>query len=368
MIDPPRDEARDAVARAKRAGIRPIMITGDHPKTAAVIAQELGHRERRRGRSPAPSSRRCRTTRCDDTVGDRCPSTRASIPNTSCGSCRRCSAAGAVVAMTGDGVNDAPALKTADIGVAMGITGTDVVEAGGRHGARRRQLRDDRRRRRGRPLDLLEHPEVPALPVVVEHRRGDDDVLRRAAGETRSASSRRRHAVVLPLLATQLLWINLVTDGAPALALGVDPPDARPDAASRRDPPRERVDHRARCGAASSSSAPSWRSARCTCSTPSLPGGFVEGGGQPAVRADDGVHDADAVSAVQRVQRAVGRAQRVPRPVHEPVALGWRSDSPSLHVAVIYAPFLQRAFSTRSLTLARLGGVYDCREHRALGA
>ena len=236
MIDPPRAEAKEAVARAKRAGIRPMMITGDHPRTAAVIARELGIATDGRAVTGAELEKLS-----DEALGAhgraRCRSTRASIPSTSCGSSRRCSATGAVVAMTGDGVNDAPALKTADIGIAMGITGTDVSKEAADMVLADDNFAIDRRRGRGRPRDLRQHPQVPALPAVVEHRRGDDDVLRRAAGRTHRPGRRRATAVVLPLLATQILWINLVTDGAPALALGVDPADdglMRPAAAPAR--------------------------------------------------------------------------------------------------------------------------------------
>ena len=125
MIDPPRDEAKDAVARAKAAGIRPLMITGDHPRTAAVIALELGIADRRprrhRRRARAAVGRRTGARRSRDV------SVYARVnPEHKLRIVEALQRHGAVVAMTGDGVNDAPALKTADIGIAMGITGTDV--------------------------------------------------------------------------------------------------------------------------------------------------------------------------------------------------------------------------------------------------
>ena len=179
IIDPPRAEARDAVARARQAGIRPIMITGDHPRTASVIARELGISIDGRTTTGAELEKlsadaRARQPRCPCTRG----STRAQLRIVD--ALKR---SGAVVAMTGDGVNDAPALKKADIGVAMGITGTDVSKE-----AADMVLSDDNFAsivaavEEGR--DFREHPQVPAISPLVEHRRGDDHVPWRPARQT----------------------------------------------------------------------------------------------------------------------------------------------------------------------------------------
>ena len=224
MIDPPRPEAMQAVARAKAAGIRPIMITGDHPVTAAVIAAELGIAGNARAVSGAEigkmSDDELRRTVQEVSVYARVnPGHKLRIV-------KALQQHGAIVAMTGDGVNDAPALKTADIGVAMGVTGTDVSKQ-----AADIVLADDNFASivaavaEGRAIfsnirKFLRYLLSSNIGEVMTMFFGVllADVIGLTAAET--------GAVVLPLLATQILWINLVTDGAPALALGVDPADA----------------------------------------------------------------------------------------------------------------------------------------------
>ena len=227
MIDPPRAEARDAVKRAREAGIRPILITGDHPRTAAVIAAELGISAD--GRATTGKEL---TQLADEALARTVAEVSVYARVDPAHKLRIVDALqrnGDVVAMTGDGVNDAPALRAADIGIAMGITGTDVSKE-----AADMILADD---------------DFATIVAAVEEGRGVYANIRRVLrfllagnlGEVitmflavllagplglRAADG----ALLLPLLATQILWINLVTDGAPALALGLDPAERGLDA------------------------------------------------------------------------------------------------------------------------------------------
>ncbi len=221
IIDPARDEALAAVAEAHRAGIRTMMITGDHPATAARIASDLGvARPGGRAYSGVELDRLddegfARAVRKADVFARVAPKHKLRIVDV-------LQADGHIVAMTGDGVNDAPALKSADIGVAMGITGTEVSKQ-----AADMILGDDNFAtivaavRQGRVIfDNI----AKFLRYLLSSNMGEVTTvfagvvfaqvlgLRDAAG-----------ALILPLLATQILWINLVTDSAPALAMGVDP-------------------------------------------------------------------------------------------------------------------------------------------------
>jgi P-type Ca2+ transporter type 2C len=231
MIDPPRAEAKAAVARARRAGIRALMITGDHPRTASVIARELGIADGGR----AVTGAELEALAADDlirTVQDVSVYARVN-PESKLRIVNALRQAGAVVAMTGDGVNDAPALKRADIGIAMGITGTDVskeaadiVLADDNFASIVAAVEEGRAifaniRKFLRYLLSSNFGEVLTMffGVILADRIG----LRAGTG-----------GLVLPLLATQILWVNLVTDGPPALALGLDPADE----GLMRQPPR----------------------------------------------------------------------------------------------------------------------------------
>ena len=223
MIDPPRAEARDAVAHALGAGIRPVLITGDHPRTAAVIARELGIAADGRVVTGAELEQ------LSDDALERAVSDVSVYARVNPGHKLRIVKAlqrgGAIVAMTGDGVNDAPALRAADIGVAMGITGTDVAK----------QAADI----------VLADDDFATIVAAVEEGRAIFANIRKFLRYLLSSNigevltmffgvlladhiglRAEGNSVVLPLLATQILWVNLVTDGAPALGLGVDPADA----------------------------------------------------------------------------------------------------------------------------------------------
>lgn len=219
MIDPLRPEAAAAVARARSAGVRPVMITGDHPRTASVIARELGVSSDGRVITATELDRMS-----DDELAARVNevSVFARVnPSHKLRIVKALQAGRAIVAMTGDGVNDAPALKTADIGIAMGVMGTDVS-------------------REAADIVLADDNFATIVAAIEEGRAIFANIrtflrylLSSNIGEVITMffgvlfASRigipSSGEVVLPLLATQLLWINLVTDGAPALALGVDP-------------------------------------------------------------------------------------------------------------------------------------------------
>ena len=221
IIDPPREEAGVAIREARRAGIRVIMITGDHPRTAARIAADLGIVE-----AGATALTGLELDALDDAAfaeAVRKTSVFARVaPKHKLRIVDALQADGNVVAMTGDGVNDAPALKSADIGVAMGQTGTEVTKE-----AAKMILADDNFAtiveavREGRAIfDNIKK----FLRYLLSSNMGEvltvflGVVLASVIGLTGAEG-----AVALPLLATQILWINLLTDSGPALAMGIDP-------------------------------------------------------------------------------------------------------------------------------------------------
>ena len=221
MIDPARSEVKDALNEARDAGIRTIMITGDYPNTARAIAEEIGLL--RPGRKVMTGSdinafsdeEMVQNVMETDVYARVSPEHKMRIVDA-------LRANNEVVAMTGDGVNDAPAIKRADIGVAMGITGTDVAK-----GAADMVLTDDN---------------YASIVSAVEQGRVIYSNIRKFVYYLLSCNAAEIMIIFLatlfgwpiPLTAIQLLWLNLVTDGAPALALGTEPGD--PDIMDR--PPR----------------------------------------------------------------------------------------------------------------------------------
>ncbi len=210
MIDPPREEAKAAVATCIKAGIRTVMITGDHIATASAIARELGIM--REGDLAMTGAELAKLSDEELTANVRKYSVYARVsPEDKIRIVKAWQAQGEIVSMTGDGVNDAPALKQADIGCAMGITGTDVAK-----GAADMTLTDDN---------------FATIVDAVEEGRGIYDNIRKAVQFLLGTNVGEVFAVFFamvfwqesPLLAIQLLWLNLVTDGLPALALGVEP-------------------------------------------------------------------------------------------------------------------------------------------------
>jgi len=212
LQDPPRAEALEAVRRCKRAGIRTVMITGDHPATAGAVARELGILDA----GDAVVVGRELDHMSEQDLAQRVPDIAVYARVTAEHKLRIVRAwksRGAVVAMTGDGVNDAPALKEASIGVAMGITGTEVTKEAA--------------------AIIITDDNFASIVAAVEEGRGIYDNIAKTlayllggnVGELIVMFIAALIGWPLPLLPIQLLWINLVTDGLPALALATDPID-----------------------------------------------------------------------------------------------------------------------------------------------
>ncbi len=213
MLDPPRVEAKRAIAQAYKAGIRTIMVTGDHKITARAIANRLGINRNHSAtvitgadwEKLTPEEQQKAVTKTD-VFARVSPSHKLSIV-------RALQKNGEIVGMTGDGVNDAPAVKEADIGISMGITGTDVTKE-----ASAMILADDN---------------FQTIIYAIREGRGIYDNIRKFiryllacnVGEVLTMFIPALVGMPLPLIPIQILWMNLVTDGLPAIALGVDPGD-----------------------------------------------------------------------------------------------------------------------------------------------
>jgi Ca2+-transporting ATPase len=345
MIDPPRDEAKDAVRRARAAGVRPVMITGDHPRTAGVIARELGiaHDERV---LTGTDLDRATDAELDAAVAVTTFYARVA-PEHKLRIVRALQRRGEIVAMTGDGVNDAPALKTADIGVAMAITGTDVSKQ-----AADIVLADDNF---ATIVDAIEE----GRGIFANIRKFLRYLLSSNIGEVltmffgvlfaRVFGLPAEHGtVVLPLVATQILWMNLVTDGAPALALGVDPTE---DGLMREAPrPRSERVVTGRMWATIVLIGAAMAAATLLVMDASLPGGLIQGDGDLPYAQTMAF---TTLVLAQLINVFNTRSERRSAFVH--VAANHWLDiavllSLMLHVAVLYTPLAQRALGTVALS------------------
>jgi Ca2+-transporting ATPase len=348
MIDPPREEVRDAVDLAKSAGIRPIMITGDHPKTAAAIAKELDISGDEQAITGAELER-IADEELVEVVRDSSVYARVNPEHKLriVGALQR---QGHVVAMTGDGVNDAPALKTADIGVAMGITGTDVSKE-----AADMVLTDDNFAsivaavEEGRSIFANIQK---FLRYLLSSNIGEVLTIFFAVvlGGVIGLTDAGEEALVLPLLATQILWINLVTDGPPALALGLDPADPR----VMSKPPRPQgtgvITRRMWSGIALVGLI--MAAGTLLALDISLPGGLIEGSGDlPHARTM--AFTTLMLFQLFNVPNARSDARSAFSELfHNPWLWGAILFSLLLQFLVVYAPFMQPAFGTVGLSPA----------------
>jgi Ca2+-transporting ATPase len=346
MIDPPRPEAVAAVRAAHDAGVRVVMITGDHPATAVAIARELdiaGPDERAllgsafAGMSDADLAAAAAHTNVYARVS---PEHKLAIV-------RALHARGEIVAMTGDGVNDAPALKAADIGIAMGITGTDVAKES---------------------ADIvLADDNFASIVAAIEEGRAIYANIQKFLRYLLSANlgevlamffgvvlagllglaTGRGEALVLPLLATQILWINLVTDSLPALAVGVDPPDTGLMRRPPRDPQLGVITPRMWCGIALAAAVIG--TGTLLTLDAGFPGGLIPGRG-PVEYARTLAFNTLVAYEFFDVFGARSDEESVVRGLFRNTWL-WLAVAAglALQAAVIYLPALQRAFGTVAL-------------------
>lgn len=348
IIDPPREEAAVAIAEAQRAGIRVVMITGDHPDTAARIADDLGIAGAER--TGALTGRDLDTL--DDAAFDAAVRRTSVFARVAPEHKLRIVAAlqnqGNVVAMTGDGVNDAPALKSADIGVAMGVTGTEVSK----------QAADM----------ILADDNFATIVEAVREGRGIFDNIRKFLRYLLSSNmgevltvflgvvlagviglSSDDGSLVLPLLATQILWINLVTDAGPALAMGLDPTT---DDVMRRRP--RRPDDRVIDGAMWSTVLQTGLVMAVTTLLALdlyLPGGLIEG----AQGLDNARTAAFTTLVFAQLFNCFNARSDHASAFHGMFTNAWLwgavALSALLQVAVVHVPVLNTAFGTAPLTL-----------------
>ena len=346
LEDPPREEARHAVAEAQAAGIRVVMITGDHPRTASAIAAQLGIVE-----PGAPALTGAELTRMDEAAlaaAVRETSIYARVaPEHKLRIVDALQAHGEVVAMTGDGVNDAPALRSADIGVAMGRGGTEVARE-----AANMILTDDdfativEAVREGRGiLDNIKR----FLRYLLASNLGEVlTVFLGVVGAAWLGLHAENGAVVAPLLATQILWINLLTDLGPALAVSAEPyADDLMERRPRR-PGSPMIDRRMWGGMAYVGIV----MAVVTLGTFDLflPDGFIEGGQD----VDTARTAAFTVLVISHLTNAFSARSEETTMFHRLTANPWLwgaiALSVALQVAVVHVPVLNEAFSTAPLS------------------
>lgn len=210
MIDPPREEVKASISKAQKAGIKVVMITGDHKNTAVAIAKELNIAKSIEESITGPEIDKLDEKEFFENIEKYSVFARVS-PEHKVNIVSALKAKGNIVSMTGDGVNDAPSLKRADIGVAMGITGTDVSKGAA-------------------DMILLDDNFTTIVEAVKEGRNIYNNIKKTIMfllscnlGEVISIFVATLFAFPTPLVATQLLWINLVTDTLPAISLGLDP-------------------------------------------------------------------------------------------------------------------------------------------------